>query len=165
MTRGTGEWNGHLAEEPCDILEAAKTSARVLREFGLLEEWGTGYRRVTEDCRVGGYPAPEWEERGPALRVVFRPHPEVAAAADETVGVSSRETVNEIVSETINVRQRWFMEQLAAGNRTRWTDLAVHWSVSRATAMRDIASLHQQESIEYVGAPKNGFYRIKAPSS
>ena len=137
--------------------------ARVLREFGLLEEWGTGYRRVTEDCRAGSYPAPEWEERGPALRVVFRPHPEVAAAADETVGVPGFETANEIVNETINVRQRWFMEQLAAGKRTRWTDLAVHWNVSRATAMRDIASLHQQESIEYVGAPKNGFYRIKGP--
>jgi ATP-dependent DNA helicase RecG len=137
----------------------------MLREFGLLEERGTGYRRVTEDCRVGGYPAPEWEEHGPALRVVFRPHPEVAAAADETVGVPGFETANEIVNRTTNIRQRWFMEQLAAEKRTRWTDLAVHWNVSRATAMRDVASLHQQESIEYVGAPKNGFYRIKAPSS
>jgi predicted HTH transcriptional regulator len=63
--------------------------ARVLRELGLLEEWGAGYRRITEDCRAGGYPAPEWEERGPALRVIFRPHPEVVAVDDETVQAGS----------------------------------------------------------------------------
>ena len=60
----------------------------------LARELGTGYRRVTEDCRAGGYPAPEWEERGPALRVVFRPHPEVAAAADETIDVSVNVPIN-----------------------------------------------------------------------
>ena len=90
-----GHWSSVAADDGAIV---------VLREFGLLEEWGTGYRRVTEDCRAGGYPAPEWEERGPALRVVFRPHPEVAAAADETVGVpgleTANETVNEIASET-----------------------------------------------------------------
>lgn len=150
--------------------------ARVLRELGLLEEWGTGYRRVTEDCRTGGYPAPEWEERGPALRVVFRPHPDVADAGDEMGNVpdvpvnvsdleTANETLNETVSETVNARQQWFMEQLAAGKRARWSDLAAHWNVSRATALRDIADLHQQEKIEFVGAPKNGFYRIRIPSS
>jgi predicted HTH transcriptional regulator len=71
--------------------------ARVLRELGLLEEWGAGYRRITEDCRAGGYPAPEWEERGPALRVIFRPHPEVVAVDDETVNVPD---------VSINERQR-----------------------------------------------------------
>jgi len=29
---------------------------RVLRELGLVEEWGTGYRRVTQACEEGGYP-------------------------------------------------------------------------------------------------------------
>jgi len=29
---------------------------RVLRELGLVEEWGTGYRRVTQACEQGGYP-------------------------------------------------------------------------------------------------------------
>jgi ATP-dependent DNA helicase RecG len=29
---------------------------RVLRELGLVEEWGTGYRRVTQACAEGGYP-------------------------------------------------------------------------------------------------------------
>ncbi len=59
--------------------------ARVLRELELLEEWGTGYHRIMEDCRAGGYPAPEWEELGPVLRVVFRPHALVSTETDNVL--------------------------------------------------------------------------------
>ena len=30
--------------------------ARVCREMGLMEEWGSGYERVIDACRSGGYP-------------------------------------------------------------------------------------------------------------
>ena len=50
--------------------------ARVFRELGLMEEWGSGYRRVTDSCTRAGYPVPEWQEVGPSLRVTIFPHPE-----------------------------------------------------------------------------------------
>jgi len=31
---------------------------RVFRELGLMEEWGSGYRRVLAACQKGGYPDP-----------------------------------------------------------------------------------------------------------
>lgn len=51
-----------------------KVIARVFRELNLMEEWGTGYRRITEACQAGGYQTPTWEELGTAIRVIFRPH-------------------------------------------------------------------------------------------
>lgn len=51
-----------------------KVIARVFRELHLMEEWGTGYRRITEVCQSGGYQTPTWEEFGTAIRVVFKPH-------------------------------------------------------------------------------------------
>ncbi|OHB70515.1 MAG: hypothetical protein A2W23_02885 [Planctomycetes bacterium RBG_16_43_13] len=33
---------------------------RVLGALGLVEEWGSGYKRVIEACRAGGYQEPEW---------------------------------------------------------------------------------------------------------
>lgn len=51
-----------------------KVIARVFRELHLMEEWGTGYKRIVEASRVGGYPNPVWEELGTAIRVVFFPH-------------------------------------------------------------------------------------------
>ena len=50
--------------------------ARIFREIGLMEEWGSGYIRVTEFCGKNGYPVPEWSEIGPTLRVTIYPHPE-----------------------------------------------------------------------------------------
>ena len=51
-----------------------KVIARVFRELNLMEEWGTGYRRIIEVCRSGGYQTPDWEELGTAIRVIFKPH-------------------------------------------------------------------------------------------
>jgi len=124
--------------------------ARVLRELGLLEEWGTGYRRVLEDCRAGGYPAPEWQELGPALRVVFRPH---SAAAAETADVP--------VNVPVNDRQRWFLEQLGRGDPVKARDIAARFQVADKTARRDIADLQAKQLVEFVGVPKTGGYRLR----
>jgi hypothetical protein len=50
--------------------------ARTLKEIGVMEEWGSGYKRVVDFCKTNGYPAPEWQEIGPTIRVVIHPHPE-----------------------------------------------------------------------------------------
>jgi len=139
---------------------------RVLRELGLVEEWGTGYRRVTQACEEGGYPPPTWQELGSALRVIFQPHPAAADEESELARVpvnETDETVNEAdetVNETVNARQQWFIAQVVAGRQSGWADLAEQWQVSRATAKRDIADLKARGLIEFVGARRTGFYRL-----
>jgi ATP-dependent DNA helicase RecG len=147
---------------------------RVLRELGLVEEWGTGYRRVVQACEELGYPRPVWQELGAALRVIFQPHPAAADDVPELARIPENETVNETnetindtvnetnetIDETVNSRQQWFIAQIIAGRQAVWADLARQWRVSRATARRDIANLKARGLIEFVGAPKTGFYRI-----
>ena len=137
---------------------------RVLRKLGLVEEWGTGYRRVAQACAEGGYPSPTWQELGAALRVVFQPHPEAAEEerqrSDVLVNEPVNEAINEAVNEAVNARQQWFVAQIIAGQRPGWSDLAQAWQVSRATAQRDIADLKARDLIEFVGAPKTGSYRL-----
>ncbi len=58
--------------------------ARVFSELELIEEWGSGYKRIKDICQVGGYPEPVWEELGTVMRVTFFPHPEVVKEAVET---------------------------------------------------------------------------------
>ena len=50
--------------------------ARTLGELDLIEEWGSGYKRIKDACEQGGYPLPKWEEFGSALRVTFYPYAE-----------------------------------------------------------------------------------------
>ena len=137
---------------------------RVLRELGLVEEWGTGYRRVTQACEEGGYPSPDWQELSSVLRVIFEPHPEAVdeerERSDVPVNEPVSEPVNAPVNEPINARQQRFIAQIIAERQPGWVDLAQHWQVSRATARRDIVDLKARGLIEFVGAPKTGSYLL-----
>jgi predicted ArsR family transcriptional regulator len=54
------------------------------------------------------------------------------------------------------------MEQLAAGKQVRAADIAERWRVTEKSAKRDISDLKARKVVEFVGAPKNGFYRVKS---
>lgn len=51
--------------------------AKTLGQLELIEEWGSGYKRIKDACEAGGYPLPKWEEFGSALRVTFFPHADI----------------------------------------------------------------------------------------
>ena len=125
--------------------------SRVFRELGLMEEWGSGYKRIVHACELSGYPEPEWMEIGTAVRVIFRPHPD----AVENV------PVNVPVNVPLNQRQKWFLKQIRKGLHVSSFDFATYWNIAQKTAKRDIADLKKKGLIEYSGAPKNGFYCLK----
>ena len=139
---------------------------------------------MTQACEELGYPRPVWQEFGAALRVIFQPHPATTDKDGESKDVPANETneavneaietpnepgetineaneaVNETANEAVNARQQWFIAQISAGRQPGWVELAEQWQVSRSTAQRDIAGLKARGLIEFVGAPKTGFYRI-----
>ena len=57
--------------------------ARVFSELNLMEEWGSGYRRIIETCHAGGYPEPKWQELGTTFRVIFNSHSTTVLGAQE----------------------------------------------------------------------------------
>jgi len=138
--------------------------SRVLHELGLMEQWGSGYQRVTNACIEGGYPEPEWIELGSCMRVTFRPHPELAPS--DTVNDTVNDTVPDSLSDTVsrlglNERQLWFVKQLQAGRAINAEDIVAQWSIGIATARRDVASLKKHDLIEFIGAAKTGRYQLK----
>jgi ATP-dependent DNA helicase RecG len=50
-----------------------KVIAKVFRELGYIEEWGSGYKRIVDECTQKGYPQPKWQELGTFIRVTFYP--------------------------------------------------------------------------------------------
>ena len=46
--------------------------ARVFKELGLIEQWGTGVQRMIAACEGAGLPAPEFKELGFRFRVTIR---------------------------------------------------------------------------------------------
>jgi ATP-dependent DNA helicase RecG len=48
--------------------------ARIFYELRLMEQWGSGYKRIIENCKTNNYPKPKFEELGTTIRVTFFPH-------------------------------------------------------------------------------------------
>ncbi len=44
---------------------------RVFKELNLIEQWGSGFQRMFNNCRQGGFPAPEFMEVGYHFRVTL----------------------------------------------------------------------------------------------
>lgn len=66
----------------------------------------------------------------------------------------------------LNLRQRWFLGEMAVRGRLRFTDIVVRWKVASKTAKRDIAGLQATGLIVFVGPKKTGMYlaRSKPPT-
>jgi predicted HTH transcriptional regulator len=63
-----------------------KIIAKVFEKMELIEQWGSGYKRITDICKNEGYPEPKWEEFGSAVRVTFYPHSATIENAPQTLG-------------------------------------------------------------------------------
>jgi hypothetical protein len=57
-------------------------------------------------------------------------------------------------------RVAWILQRLKEGVRLKAPAVAEHFKCSVKTAQRDLTSLKDQEKIQYVGAPRTGYYRL-----
>ncbi|MCP4675711.1 MAG: DeoR family transcriptional regulator [Deltaproteobacteria bacterium] len=130
--------------------------ARVLRELELMEKWGSGYKRIRDDCAILGHPLPEWKELGTVVRCVFHPHQEVAS---QPIGESDV-LINVPLNVSINERQQWFLDRLASGEPKGPKHIVEHFGVAYKTATRDLAFLRGKGLIERMGSKKVGYYRL-----
>ncbi len=113
-----------------------------------MEKWGTGYRRIIEDCDNGGYPYPGWQELSTVMRVKF-----------QSIQIKDEKTMNDVpVNVPVNKRQKWFLEQLNKGVSVKAADISKKFNVSSKTARRDIKDLVDYQVVEFSGAPKTGQY-------
>lgn len=82
--------------------------ARVFGELDLIEEWGSGYKRIREACQKDGYPEPIWEEYGTVMRVTFYPHSELAtqisqpAPSRHQVGTKLAPSQNQVIERELD---------------------------------------------------------------
>lgn len=61
--------------------------ADLLHRIDFIEKAGTGVKRIRDEAREGGYPEPIWETNG-FTTTIFRPNPQVRAAAGVRLGPS-----------------------------------------------------------------------------
>jgi hypothetical protein len=73
--------------------------------------------------------------------------------------------VPDVPDDAAETRRVWILQRLAEGHQLRAPDVVKEFRCSVKTAQRDLQALKEKEKIEFVGATRTGFYRLRKPSS
>ncbi len=109
-----------------------RVMARVFKELGLIEQWGTGVQRMIVACAAAGLAAPEFAELGFRFRVTIR---------------TSR--VAEPVLDRVAERMVAFIR---AGSGRSTPEIAQHAGLSTRTTQHRLAALAERGFIVVVGS-------------
>jgi hypothetical protein len=67
------------------------------------------------------------------------------------------------VRDASAARRAWILQQLADGVQLKAPAVAEHFKCSVKTAQRQLTALKDEGKIEYVGAPRTGYYQLRPP--
>lgn len=119
--------------------------ARVFNELGLVEQWGTGVRRMIEACTEAGLAEPEFTEVGLRFRVVIR---------TEAIGPA-----------TVDATEQRIVDYIAKGDGRSTTAIAKHVGLSTRATQYRLAALEQRGLIAVVGSgsrdPQRRWYAVR----
>jgi len=153
-----------------DVLNGAsrirnKAIATVFAQMHIIDDWGTGIRRIMNECQEYGLPAPEFTQAGPDFRVkMFRPlsgeAPGLNDAKDTHSFTPSNEGVNEGVIEGLNKSESAILMAIVANNKITTNNLVVVVGKSVSTVERALSSLKRKGLLSRVGSDKTGHWEV-----
>jgi len=121
-----------------------KVIARVFRELNIIEEWGTGYKRIKETCLNESYPIPEWDELGASLRVILKPH----LATQEKLEPSQTPVQMELTLRQEEIKK---LLQKKAALTTKEIHERLKSTISERTLRNDLLDMKEKGVIKMLG--------------
>jgi len=133
---------------------------RVFSELGLIEQWGLGFKKIIKECTQYGIDRPIFLEEARNFKVTFK------SASYEKCHQMSPNVTNigdikekQFADVTKEERKEIILKLISSGVLFNISNLQTIFDKSARTIKRDLAELKNEGKIEYVGTPKNGYYR------
>jgi len=157
-----GTWPPGFSREDFESgmsLRRNKAISRVLTRLEIIEGYGSGFDRITAECRAGGYPQPEWVENGPQIKVVLRQHPSSGPSTE--LGADTKRPSQQSSSARLTPQERHDIVLAAIGDldRPSAADIQAHTGIAPRTLERDLRQLRSAGLVEFIGPRQRGFYR------
>ncbi len=145
--------------------------ARFFEKMGLIEQWGTGIRKMLESCRDYGLPAPTFAESGLFFQVTFQRSPaavprafEVRERADAASSWGQRRArpsarVVRGFSRSAGDKDAAVLALVRQAPGLRTPQLSRRLGIPRRTLERVLKRLREAGWIEYSGSQRTGGYR------
>jgi predicted HTH transcriptional regulator len=138
---------------------------RVFSELKLIEQWGLGFKKIIKLCEQHGIDRPEFIEETQNFKVIF--YSNVTETSLKCHQMSPNVTnigdikAKQYAGVTKEERKEIIYQLIKGEVKFNISDLELIFDISLRTIKRDLAELKSEENIEYVGTPKNGYYRLK----
>jgi ATP-dependent DNA helicase RecG len=131
-----------------------KVIARTFRELNMMEEWGTGYKRIEQVCHEGNYPIPYWEEVGTTVKVTLFPYQSLSEEALEDIKQNQ---------EDLTQRQKEILQLFRDNHRLTPKEIAslLGKNISERTLRADLLQLKAKGLLVMIGKGPKTYWIIE----
>lgn len=140
-----------------------KVLARVFKELGYIEQWGSGMSRIRELCQQAGNPAPVIRETGDFMDIEF-PRDTRLAAADrmETGGSIGGQIGGQVGGQMLELteRQRDVLGLIQENPSISRQALADKLNINASAVQKHLDKLKEAGAIERIGGTR-GYWKVK----
>lgn len=133
-----------------------KIIARIFREAGIIEQWGSGIPRIREACEQKGLKTPEISENGMFVKLtIYRRIKET-----EMNGKNAQSTIKISKGSKIGEEKERAYQLIKENGNCTVNDISRLISISEASVQRRLESLQKENRIRRLGSKKSGEWKI-----
>lgn len=137
--------------------------AKVFRLMKLMEEWGSGFRRIYQECESAKIKLPKFQENELDCSIVFERNYEGVESEEnstlvEKFGVNGKSSVQKFgVNEKSSVQ---IMKLMKEKNSITAEEISEILKISKRAVEKQIQKLRGNGKIERLGSDKNGSWQV-----
>ena len=133
-----------------------KIIARIFREAGIIEQWGSGIPRIREACEQKGLKTPEISENGMFVKLtIYRRIKET-----EMNGKNAQSIIKISKGSKIGEEKERVYQLIKENGNCTVNDISRLMSISEASVQRRLESLQKENRIRRLGSKKSGEWKI-----
>lgn len=151
--------SGNYTSKSCN-----KLIAKIFKEAGLIERYGSGIMLVRKICKEYGVVEPSFGEMANGFKVTLFKELIMNDYANNSLVVSDFivDVTKDVTKELRVVR---ILELIIQQPSITTTELAHHLNITNRTVIRDLEALENQNKITRIGGRKNGYWEVIAQQS
>ncbi len=143
-----------------------KVIARVFRELGYIEQWGSGIARIRQLCLEAGTPAPVFKETGDFFDIEFLRDQSlqsatVAEVAERSIGGSIGGSIGDHLSvDELTTRQAEVLQLIVDNPKISYRSMAERLRINNSAVKKHLEKLKELGVIERIGGTR-GYWQVK----
>lgn len=135
--------------------------ARVFKELGFIEQWGSGVARIEQYCKDANVPLPQFNESGDFIDWEFSRLQPSKESSEESSEEGSEESSEKSAAKNPKVKSAdQILTLLQADPHLTINDLAMKIGISTRAIEKNLKTLQAAKRLKRIGSSKAGMWKV-----